>query len=470
MKKTKVIATIGPASQEESTLRQMILNGMDIARFNMKYATHDFCEDIVNKINKINKSLNKNVSILFDLEGPDITIGKISGGQAVLKDGDKIRIYMNNVLGDSTKFSVSYPLLIDEVKTNTVIKLEDGVIELRVLEKGLDYLLCEVLKGGMIKEKRSINIIDTKLNRDFLTSKDKEDIVFAHKMDVDFLSLSFVSNSDDVLQVNDILIELGNDHISIIPKIENASALEDIDEIIKVSDGILIARGDLGIELPMERIPGIQKMIINKCHNVGKFSIVATDFLSTMQNNSQPTRAEVSDIANAVIDGVDAVLLAGETTIGSYPELTLEVMSKIIETAEEDFNHIEILDRTMRTESQDITGGVACSVVECSNRINASVIVTLTMSGYTARKISRFRPKVIIIAISPDVKTVKALNVYYGVYPILIEKIDSFDEILVRSKQIACQILNQKNGNMVVTGGYPFNKVKHTNFMKIEEL
>lgn len=470
MKKTKIIATIGPSSEEEEILRQMILNGVDIIRLNLKYADHKFCKKIIKIVDKINKELNCYVSILFDLEGPDILLGKISGGSAKLNEGDKIRIYMNDILGDSTKLSINYPDLINEIKVNTIIKLENGLVELLVLDKCLDYLLCEVKNSGVVHENKTINIIDTKLNRSFITKKDKEDIKFANEMDIDFLALSYVSCAEDILKVNDLLIELNNDHIAIVPKIENEAAIEDIDEIIKISDGLIIARGDLGIQLPMERVPGLQKMIVNKCHSAGKFSIVATEFLATMQNSMQPTRAEVSDVANAIIDGVDGVLLSGETTIGTYPVLAIETMSKIIETAEQDFNYYEILDRTIRTEKQDITGGVASSVIECSNRINADAIVTLTMSGYTARKLSRFRPKKIIIAVSPDVKTVKELSIYYGVYPILIEEINSFDKILERSKEIASKILNQDNGNIIITGGYPFSKVKHTNFMKVEEL
>ena len=470
MKKTKVIATIGPSSSSEDILRQMIIRGMDIARFNMKYSSHDFCEKIIKKINKINKELNKNVSILFDLEGPDIVIGKLISESVTLNKDDKIRIYIEDIIGDATKFSINYPSLIKDVKSNTIIKIEDSLVELVVLEKSYNYILCQVKKSGEIRENKTLRILDTKVDVDYLTEKDKKDIEFANEMDIDFLSLSLVSSVEDVLKVNDELIKLNNDHMSIITKIENENAIDDIDEILKISDGIKIARGDLSIELPMERVPGLQKMIINKCHNSGKFSIVATEFLSTMQNNTNPTRAEVSDIANAVIDGVDVIQLSGETTIGLYPVLTIETIYKIIETAEYDFNYYEIMDKTIRTENQDITGGVASSVVECSNKLNTNAIVTLTMSGYTAKKISRFRPKNIIIAIAPNIKTVKELNIYYGVYPVLIEEIKSFDKILEKASMIAKEILKQNNGKIIITGGYPFNKVKHTNFMKIEEL
>ncbi|MFV0249616.1 MAG: pyruvate kinase [Bacilli bacterium] len=471
MKKTKIIATIGPSSKELEILKQLIENGMDIARLNMTYADYDFCSDIINKINKLNKELNKNVSIMIDTQGPDISVGKFIGGKAILNKDDKIRIYMQDIIGDSTKFSVSYKDLLKDIKTNTTLKINDGLIELYVLEKDIDNLLCEVKIGGEIFDNNGLNIIGYRTKAPFLSQKDKEDIKFAHKMNADFLALSFVRSVEDVLEVSDILIDLGNDHISIIPKIENEQALEEIDDIIKNSDGVMIARGDLGVELPFERIPGIQKSIINKCHFMGKVSIVATEMMSSMENKLRPTRAEVSDVAVAVTDGIDVVMLSGETTIGQYPVETLGMMSKIIEASENDINYYEFLDRTMRTEKQDITGSVAYSSVECANRLKCGAIVTPTMSGYTARKISRFRPTCPIIAMSPNIETVKSLTLYYGVYPVLIDETKNFDKILelavLKSKQILDCTESQK---IIITGGYPFKEVKHTNFMKIEEI
>lgn len=470
MKKTKIVATIGPASKDKETLKQLILNGMDVARLNMTYATHEFCSDIINKIQELNREYKTNTSIMLDLKGPDITVGRFAGGSAYLNQGDKIRIYMDDLLGDSTKFSVNYPKLIDEVKVNSALKLNDGLIELKIIDKEINYLLCEVIHGGFIEDYKGINPIGNHLNGPFITEKDKKDIEFATKHNVDYLAISLVRNSEDVLEINDLLISLNNDHISIISKIENESALDDLDDIIKNSDAVMIGRGDLGVELPLERIPGIQKMIIHKCHAMGKVSIVATEMMSMMESQIRPSRAEVSDVANAVLDGVDAVLLSGETTIGRYPVETLNTMVKIIETAEEDQNYYDFLDRTRRTEKQDITGSLAYSSVECALRLKAEAIVTPTMSGYTARKISRFRPSCIVIALSPDINTVKSLNIYYGIYPILIDEIKSFDKMMETANKIAQKIIKEPNGKIIITGGYPFREVKHTNFMKIEEL
>ena len=470
MKKTKVIATIGPASKDVEILKNLMLSGMDVARINLRYANKEFCEDIVKKINNLNKELKTSTAILFDLEGPDITVGHFSGGSAYLNKGDKIRVYMDEVLGDSTKFSISYPNLINEIKVNNVLKINDGLIELKIIDKEINYLLCEVVNGGFIEDGKGINV-GIHLNIPFLRDKDIEDIKLANELNVDYLALSKVNSYEDVLSVNDMLINLGNDHIAIISKIENEHALDEIDEIIKNSEGIIVARGDLGVELPMERLPKIQKMIINKCHIAGKISVVATELLSSMENVVRPTRAEVSDVANAVLEGTDVVMLSGETTIGNYPVQTLEIMSKIIEETELDQNYYEFLDTTMRTEKQDITGSVAYSAVECAIRLKCKAIVTPTISGYTARKISRFRPNCPIVAITPDINVVKNLKLYYGIYPVLEDDINSFDKIMKISKEKAKVILKlEEKDKIIITGGYPFKEVKHTNFMKIEEV
>lgn len=470
MKKTKVIATIGPASKDIEILKNLMLSGMDVARINLRYADKEFCEDIVNKIKNLNKELKTNTAILFDLEGPDITVGHFSGGSAYLNKGDKIRVYMDEVLGDSTKFSISYPNLINEIKVNNVLKINDGLIELKIIDKEINYLLCEVISGGFIEDGKGVNV-GIHLNIPFLRTKDIEDIKLANELNIDYLALSKVSSYEDVLSVNDMLINLGNDHIAIISKIENEHALDEVDEIIKNSEGIIVARGDLGVELPMERLPKIQKMIINKCHIAGKISVVATELLSSMENVTRPTRAEVADIANAVLEGTDAVMLSGETTIGNYPVQSLEIMSKIIEETEVDQNYYEFLDTTMRTEKQDITGSVAYSAVECAIRLKCKAIVTPTISGYTARKISRFRPNCPIVAITPDINVVKNLKLYYGIYPVLESDINSFDKIMKISKEKAKNILKlEEKDKIIITGGYPFKEVKHTNFMKIEEV
>ena len=470
MKKTKIVATIGPSSKDEATLKEMILSGMDIARINMKYATYKFAESIIKTIKKLNDDLDTNVAIMLDLKGPDLTVGKFEGGTAYLTKGTKIRIYNDEIIGNSTKFSVNVKDLVKKIKVNTSIKLADGMIELLVIDKEDDYLLCNVIVGGFIEDNKGINIKNNNLNIPFLSEKDIEDIKFGSKMNVDYLALSFVKSFEDVLSVNDLLIELNNSHIAIISKIETTDAIDDIDEIIENSDGVMVARGDLGVEIPIERVPGIQKQVISKCHRFGKVSLVSAEMLLSMENNSRPTRAEVSDVANAVLDGVDCVILSGETTIGKYPVVTIDTMSKIIESTELDLNYYEFMDKTMRTEKQDISGNIAYSTIECADRLKCKFIVVPTMSGYTAKKISRFRPKCPIIALSPDKDVVKELSMYYGIYAVHIGDVKTFDKMMKVVHDTAVNLGSTTGDKVIITGGYPFREVKHTNFMKIEEI
>ena len=470
MKKTKIVATIGPSSKDEATLKEMILSGMDIARINMKYATYKFAESIIKTIKKLNDDLDTNVAIMLDLKGPDVTVGKFEGGTAYLTKGTKIRIYNDEIIGNSTKFSVNVKDFVKKIKVNTSIKLADGMIELLVIDKEDDYLLCNVIVGGFIEDNKGINIKNNNLNIPFLSEKDIEDIKFGSKMNVDYLALSFVKSFEDVLSVNDLLIELNNSHIAIISKIETTDAIDDIDEIIENSDGVMVARGDLGVEIPIERVPGIQKQVISKCHRFGKVSLVSAEMLLSMENNSRPTRAEVSDVANAVLDGVDCVILSGETTIGKYPVVTIDTMSKIIESTELDLNYYEFMDKTMRTEKQDISGNIAYSTIECADRLKCKFIVVPTMSGYTAKKISRFRPKCPIIALSPDKDVVKELSMYYGIYAVHIGDVKTFDKMMKVVHDTAVNLGSTTGDKVIITGGYPFREVKHTNFMKIEEI
>lgn len=470
MKKTKIIATIGPSSKDIDTLKEMILAGMDIARINMKHASHEFAKEVIENIRKLNDELNKNIAIMFDLKGPDLMVGKFTGGTAYLTKGTKIRIYKDEIIGDSTKLWVDYSEFVSKTKVNTTIKLADGMIELLVSDKKDDYLICDVITGGFIEDHQGVNVEKNKYDIPFLSDKDKKDIMFAHKMNLDFLALSFVSSLEDVLEVNDYLINLDNSHMAIISKIENQKGLDDIDAIIENSDGIMIARGDLGVELPLERIPGIQKQIINKCHRCGKVSMVSAEMLLSMENNVRPTRAEVSDVANAVLEGVDCVMLSNETTIGKYPVVTIDTMAKIIESTEQDIDYIEFLDKTMRTEKKDISGSISYSTTLAALRLKCKFIVVPTMSGYTAKKISRFRPECPIIALSPDKDVVKELSMYYGIYAIYNNSINTFDKMMKQAKLVSINLGAEEKDLIAITGGYPFNEVKHTNFMKIEEI
>ncbi|HPF82981.1 MAG TPA: pyruvate kinase [Bacilli bacterium] len=471
MNKTKVVATIGPASCSKEKIKELIKAGMDVARINMDHADFDFCKEIVKKVNEVNKELNTSVATMFDTRGPELRVGEFQNGYAQLEDKSKIRIYIDDIMGDSTKFSINYKDLIDDINYDALIMINDGHIKLQVLDKGKDYLLCEVLAGGIIENHKGVNIPGLALKIPFISERDEQDIKLASELNVDFLALSFVGSHDNVLEVNDLLINLNNNHMSIIAKIETEEGYNDIDEIIKVSDGVMVARGDLGVQVPMERVPGMQKNIISKCHMAGKVSIVATEMMTSMENDLLPTRAEVSDVANAVLDGADAVMLTGETTVGKYPVETLEMMEKIITSAEDDIDYMGFMDRAVRTESKDITGMIAHSVAYNANLLDCKAIFAPTMTGYTARKISRFRPTCPIIAASPNEDAVKSLALNFGVFPILIDELKNFDKIIEVSRRKAEEIININSGEkIIITGGYPFKDVKHTNFMKIEEM
>ena len=472
MKKTKIICTIGPASYTKEVLRGMIENGMDIVRINLSHADRSFCEMTVNNIRELNKELNKKVAIMFDTKGPGLRIGKLKTGQVNLEKGTIIRIINNDLVGDKTSFSFAYNgLLTDKIKPNDKILINDGLIELTVIKIDELDIVCLVETGGLIRENMGVNIPHRQLEIPFLAEADIEDIKLATEMKVDFLALSFVSSAMDVLEINDLLVTLNNDHIGIISKIETVGAILDIDAIIKLSEGVMIARGDLGVEIPLEKIPNIQKEIVEKCFNNNKISIVATEMLASMQENKRPTRAEVSDVANAVLDGVDAVMLSGETTIGHYPIETVNIMKRIIESTEEDINYVELLNKKMEIEKQDITTAIAYSVVDTALRLKPKAIVVSTKSGYTAKKISGFRPNVPILAMSPNEDTIYNLALNWGVYPILVPHYNSTDDIVNKAKEIAKQMMALDTKDIIIiTGGFPMTKIKHTNFMKVEEI
>jgi pyruvate kinase len=471
MKKTKIVCTIGPSSSSKEVLKEMIIAGMNVARLNLSHASYSFCGKVVENINELNDELNKNIAIIFDVKGPEIRVGKFENGSAHLEKDSLVKIMKDDIIGTKEEFSLTYPDLINDIKVDDKILLDDGLIEITVIEKHEDYLLCKVENDGLIEDNKGVNIPGVKCSMTFLSEKDKEDIRFASSMKADFIALSYTGCGMDVLDVSDLLIELQDDHIGIIAKIENASGVEEIDEIIRLSDGIMIARGDLGVEVPMEKLPTIQKDIIEKCHAANKISIVATEMLASMQENMRPTRAEVSDVANAVLDGVDAVMLSGETTIGNYPIETVDVMSRIIESTEEDINYLEIMDKTMSNEKQDITGAISYSVVDIALRLGVKAIVTATNSGYTAKKISRFRPSCPIIATSPSMDAVKSLTLNFGVYPVLVNEFDNTDEIIKNAKQTAKDMMKLESGDkIIITGGLPLFDIKHTNFLKIEEI
>ncbi|MCM1370776.1 MAG: pyruvate kinase [Clostridium sp.] len=471
MGKTKIVVTIGKSTNTKEKMRNLVLEGTDVIKINMDENDYEFCDSVLDTLDEVNKELNTNVAVMLDINANCMKIDLINNNEASLESNSIIRIYSSNILGDETKFSVNYSKIIDDLDIGSIITVDNGSLELSVIEKNYEYLKCKVMKAGTIYSNSIIHVIGIKPSTSFLNEKGKKDILYAINKNIDYIAMSFVNSYEDILEVNDMLIELGNDHIGIISKIETESSVEDIDEIIKVSDGVIIARGDLGVEIPPERIPGIQKSIISKCHMAGKISIVATELIPSMEENLTPTRAEVSDIANAVLDGVDAIILSRETSNGLYPIETINSVEKVITSAEEGIDYMSLLDKAARTEKQDTTGEISYSVATLAYRLKSKAIVCPTISGYTAKKISRFRPNSFIVAISNNIQTVKSLSLYFGVVPVLVSEMKSLDVMIDKSREIAISKLNlEEKDKIIITGGYPFKEVKHTNFIKVEEI
>lgn len=470
MKKTKIICSIGPSSSNyEESFKKMVLNGMNVARINFSHATIEERETVVGLVKKVNEDLENHVAVLYDTKGPDFRTGVAQEGGINLVEGNQIRIVKEDIVGTEEAFTVNYKDALDDIPVGAHILLEDGLMELNVIDKSDDELICEVINGGVLLSRKGVNVPGTPLNVPFISDQDREDIIYACHHDGDYLALSFVDEAEDVLAVREILKQENREDMLLISKIESETGIHNIDSIIDASDGIMVARGDLGVEVPVVNLPIFQKMIIEKCRKKGKFCIVATEMLSSMQKSSRPTRAEVSDIANAVIDGADAVMLSGETTMGLHPVEAVHYMASICENTEK---YLDYKKRIPTEFEADIASTIAKGVVEITNDLDISAIVTATMTGYTSKTISNLRPKSIIIAACPSEEIAHKLALNFGVYPVITDLTGSTDEIVEKCVQKATEKLNLKAGNrVVVTGGFPNETVNHqTNYLKIEEI
>ena len=468
MNKIKVVGTVGANSSDEKTIESLVEIGVDAIKLNMNDIKRETARKIIETIRTLNHKLDTGIGVMLEIGSPLIRIGKLSGGKAYYKTGDKIRLYTTNIVGDETKTYVNYEDLINETEREDVIMLDNGKVKLQVYDKGSDYLICEVLKGGEVAEYSTI-FIKNDLKAPFLKVKDIKDIEFASEMHVDFLCLPHVKNSEDVMQVTDMLIGLQNDHTNVIARIDNAHAYEEIDDIIKVSDGILIDRNSLGMEIAMERIPGMQKIIINKCLRMGKLSIASVDI--PLNSTDNPNRIEVQDIANAVLDGVDALVINDIVDVTSPYISSIKNLETILKEVENSIDYVTMFENATREENTDVTGMIATNVASSANKLKCKAIIAPTITGYTARKISRFRPMCPIIAASPSLETVTSLSLNFGVTPILIDDLNSLDKIIKVSENILKGLIDLEQGDkIIITGGYPFKESKNTNFMKIEEI
>ena len=467
MKKTKIICSIGPASCNTETMTKMVQNGMNTARINFSHATLEERENVVRVVNEVRNNTGLYIGILYDTKGPEFRNGMLENDSINLVEGKTIRMVKENVLGNEERFSVNHPQSIDSLKVGDTVLLENGLMKIEVISKEDDGVTCKIINGGVLGNKKSLSVPGVHLDIPFISKEDDQDIRYACNHEGDFLALSFVSTKEDVLEAKKI-IEEENANIKIISKIESTTGLENLSEIVSVSDGIMVARGDLGVEAPMEQIPYFQKEIIDECRHQNKFCIVATEMLESMKHNARPTRAEVSDIFNAVINGTDAVMLSGETTTGKYPVETVKYMSNICTEAENHFDY----KYSSKYITKDIAGAIANSVFDASNLLDTKLIVAATMSGTTARLISNLRPRNLILASCPSKKVAYGLSLNSGVYPVVTEVYSSTDRIIEDAKAKSMEFIKLNKGDMIiVTGGFPNNTIdKKTNFMKIEEI
>ena len=468
MKKTKIICSIGPVSRKYEVMKSMVENGMNVARINFSHADLTEKKETVELVKKINKELKTNVGILYDTKGPDFRTGVVENDGINLKEGKTIRIVKDDIVGTEEAITVNYKEALNNINIDDIILLEDGLMKLLVVDKDKKGLTCSIIVGGILGSRKGINVPGVDLDMPFISEQDKEDILYACHHDGDFIALSFVSSKEDILAVKEIL-DQENSSMQIISKVESNTAISNIDEIIEYSDGIMVARGDLGVEVPMKELPIIQKKIIEKCRRAGKFCIVATEMLASMYKSARPTRAEVTDIANAVLDGTDAVMLSGETTTGKYPIEAVRYMAEIVENTEKYLDYENVVKPDYEA---DITDTIARSVVDASNMLDVKVIVAATLSGLTAKKISNLRPKTIILAACPTEKVAHLLSLRFGVYTTLLPVYESTDDMVEEAINKTKEFMDLKENDLiVVTGGFPNNApIKSTNFLKIERI
>lgn len=469
MKKTKIVCSIGPNSNDADVMEQMVLAGMNVARINFSHATIEERKKACDSVREVRKRTNASVAILWDTKGPEFRGGEVENNSIKLEEGKEIRIVKDSVLGTSERISVNHPQAIDSLNVGDLVLLENAKMKIEVISKEEDGVTCKIINGGTLGSRKSFSVPGVNLDIPYVSDADREDIKYACENGGEFLAISFVSTKENVLEVKEILKEYNREDLQIICKIESALGIENLESILEVSDGIMVARGDLGTEIPSEEVPIAQKRMIKKAREMGKICIVATEMLETMMENSRPKRAETSDIANAVLDGTDAVMLSGETTVGRYPVETVRAMSNICEVTEKyaEFNYT-----SKNKKLDDITKAIASNVVESANRLNAKLICAATLSGHTARTISNLKPKSIILALCPDEKTGRRLALNWGVVPMILPIYETVDEVLEESIKKAKEFMELKEHDIVITtGGFPNTATKKiTNLMKIEEI
>lgn len=470
MRKTKIVATIGPASDSPEIIKYFIQAGVEIFRLNFSHGDQEYHANVFNLIREISSSLRKPVAILQDLQGPKLRVGSLAQDPLLLRQGEEVILKLGEVSNEPNVIPIKEKELIEALRPGASIMLSDGLIELKVIEKRENEVVCKVVNGGELKSKRGINVPNITINIPSVTSKDIEDLMFGIRLGVDFIAVSFVRKAADVLQVKNIL-EASRVNIPVIAKIEKHEAIENIDDIVLAADGVMVARGDLGVEIPLEEVPILQKIIIEKCNRLGKPVITATQMLDSMIRNPRPTRAEVSDVANAIFDGTDAIMLSGETAVGDYPTEAVLTMSRIAEYTESQLKYSDMLRRRAEFSTNSPTDAIGYATCEIAQRLGAKAIITSTQSGYTARMVAKYRPSQPIIAVTPDERVQRRLLILWGVSPLLTRIYNTTDEMIEASVQASLDAgLIRKGDTVILTGGIPVGIGGTTNFLKVHQI
>ena len=469
MRKTKIICTLGPSTNKNTMIMKLLQNGMNVARINFSHGSHEEHQKTIDEYKKCRKKLGTSAALLLDTKGPEIRLGSFENGNVTLKTGQKFILNTSNSFaGNEEKVWVTYHNLHREVVPGNRILLDDGNIELKVLTIIDTNIECEVINGGTVSDKKSLNVPNVSLNLPLISTKDEQDILFGIKNDFDFIAASFAQNAEYIKSLKNILTKNNGNSIKIIAKIENREGVTNIEEIIRVSDGIMVARGDMGVEIPFEELPGIQKRIIKQCYTAGKPVITATQMLESMIRSPRPTRAEITDVANAVYDGTSALMLSGETAVGTYPIETLNTMAKIAQEAEYNIDYKNQFKMPPITVTGNVTNAISLATTEAAHSLGAAAIISVTKSGHTARVVSKCRPSCPIIASTISPKVYNQLALSWGVYPVLSNFKNSTDKIFEQAVNEACQTGIVKNGDLVVlTGGMPVGVSGTTNTLKV---
>ncbi|GLG05749.1 pyruvate kinase [Sellimonas catena] len=457
MKKTKIVCTMGPNANDENLMRNLVKNGMNIARFNFShgdYEEHKFRMDMLKKIREEEKLP---VAILLDTKGPEIRTGVLKDGKKViLQEGAEFTLTSEDIVGDEHKVSITYNGLTEDVMPGRKILIDDGLIELEVVRITENDIICKVINGGELGEKKGINVPNVPVRLPAITEKDREDIKFGVSQGIDFIAASFVRNAECIIEIRSWLRECNAPYIPIIAKIENAEGIRNIDEIIRCADGVMVARGDMGVEIPAQEVPYIQKEIIKKCNDNFKPVITATQMLDSMIRNPRPTRAEVTDVANAVYDGTDAVMLSGETAQGKYPVEALKMMVQIVENTESHLDYDVLLKKAQQHRRQSISSAIGFSTVATADNLDAKCIVAPTMSGATAKVVSKFKPRADVIGVSPDEATLRRMQIYWGVRPLKSIPLKSMEDVCENALEMVKAKQYVEPGDIVVlTAGLP---------------